>query len=234
VPRTRFHGFLVQFAGTPAKEYVAILDNLQTELESDQRAAQALASSQKSAKSSVQTVLAPITPLVAIIGAMWFVWFVDFLWRGGTFTAYGIHPRTVEGLWQIALAPFIHADFAHLIANTIPFVILGYLIVIRDKRTFMLVFIVATVISGLGIWLLGGADTVHMGASGVVFAFMGYLLARGYFERSFISILFGIVALLLYGGILTGIMPGQPGVSWLGHLFGLAAGVLAAWAAHRG
>ena len=148
-------------------------------------------------------------------------------------TQYGIHPRTLQGLWEIPIAPFIHADINHLIANTIPLVILGYLIIIRDKRNFLLVFVISALVSGLGIWLFAGEGTVHMGASGVVFGFMGYLLARSYFERSFISILFALVALLLYGGILAGILPGQPGVSWLGHLFGLAGGVLAAFAAHR-
>jgi membrane associated rhomboid family serine protease len=208
------------------------VNTLQTKEASDQRTGQPLAESKKPS-SGVNSFLSPVVPLLAVVGVMWLVRLVDTLWRGVSFTEYGIHPRTTEGLWQIPLAPFIHADLAHLIANTIPLLILGYLIIIREKRNFALVFIIAMIVSGLGIWLLGAPETVHMGASGVVFGFMGYLLARGYFERSFISILFGIVALLLYGGILTGILPGQPGVSWLGHLFGLAGGVLAAWAAHR-
>ena len=207
---------------------------LRTGQSGHQETAEPLAKTKKSSSSQSKSIVEPILPLLITVGIMWLVWFVDWLpFPNLDLTQYGIHPRTLQGLFEIPIAPFIHADFAHLVANTIPFFILGYLIIIRDKRNFMLVFVVAAIVSGLGIWTFGVSGTVHMGASGVVFGFMGYLLARAYFERSFISILFGIIAVLLYGGILAGILPGQPGVSWLGHLFGLAGGVLAAWAAHR-
>ena len=175
----------------------------------------------------------PLTLLVAFLTGLWLIELIDTLIQGIDLETYGIHPRSVDGLWQIASAPFLHADVSHLIANSIPLLILGWMIIIRDKWHFTLVFVVAALVSGLGIWIFGGANTIHIGASGVVFGFLGYLLGRGYFERSFVSILFGFVALILYGGILIGMLPGQPGVSWLGHLFGLAGGILAAYLVSR-
>jgi membrane associated rhomboid family serine protease len=230
----RSRPFLVQSIGQDSEGEKSKLNFLRTGETGDQESIEPLAKAKKSSSSGSKSLVAPILPLLIVVGLMWLVWFVDWLpFPNLDLTQYGIHPRTIQGLFEIPIAPFIHADLAHLVANTIPLFILGYLIIIRDKRNFMLVFVVAMIVSGLGIWTFGATGTVHMGASGVVFGFMGYLLARAYFERSFVSILFGIIAVLLYGSILAGILPGQPGVSWLGHLFGLAGGVLAAWAAHR-
>jgi membrane associated rhomboid family serine protease len=186
------------------------------------------------ARSSKLAALAsPIAILLAVLAVLWLVELLNrFVWSG-QLGNYGIRPRTIEGLWRIPSAPFLHADFNHLLANSIPLLILGWMVVIRNKWHFPLVFVLAALISGLGIWLLAGANTIHIGASGVVFGFLGYLVARGYFERGFVSILFGIIALFLYGGILIGVLPGRPGVSWLGHLFGLAGGVLAAYLTTR-
>lgn len=173
----------------------------------------------------------PVAILLAVLAVFWLVELLDLIFRPVDFANYGIRPRTLEGLWRIPIAPFLHADVNHLLSNTIPLLILGWLIIVRNKWHFAIVFVVAALVSGLGIWLFGGANTVHIGASGIVFGFLGYLIGRGYFERGFVSILFGVIALLLYGGILIGMLPGQPGVSWLGHLFGLAGGVLAAYLA---
>ena len=100
-------------------------------------------------------------------------------------------PRATDEVWRIAAAPFLHADYRHLIANSIPLLVLGYLVIIRNKWHFPLVFVCAVLVSGLGVWLFGSANSIHIGASGVVFGFMGYLLGRGFFERSIVSILFG-------------------------------------------
>jgi len=88
---------------------------------------------------------------------------------------------------------------------------------------------VSALVSGLGIWLFGASNSIHIGASGLIFGYFGYLVARGYFERSFTALLLAVIALILYGGILMGALPGQPGVSWQGHLFGFAGGILAAY-----
>ncbi len=194
--------------------------------------------SQKSAVKFVERLSSLMTPLIilgTLLAVMWAVEFVDWMLpkipsgQLQTLDVYGIEPRMTGEYWRIAAAPFLHAGFRHLIANSIPLLVLGYLVIIRNRWHFPLVFVTATVVSGLGVWLFGSANTIHIGASGVIFGFMGYLLGRGFFERSIVSILFGVVALLLYGSILMGVLPGQQGVSWLGHLFGLLGGVLIAY-----
>jgi membrane associated rhomboid family serine protease len=118
--------------------------------------------------------------------------------------------------------------FGHLAANTVPLIVLGWLVMLRRTRDFIVVTLVSVLVSGLGIWLFGGANTIHLGASGVIFGLLGALLARAYFERSWVALGLAIVAGLLYGGMLWGVLPGAPGVSWLGHFFGFVGGVLAA------
>jgi membrane associated rhomboid family serine protease len=197
--------------------------------------AQPKPSSQNRFAAKVNSLTTPLVILVSVLAALWLVELADMLLPRLPFVGiesldnYGILPRETDEIWRIAAAPFLHADYRHLIANSIPLLVLGYLVIIRNKWHFPLVFVCAVLVSGLGVWLFGGANSIHIGASGVVFGFMGYLLGRGFFERSIVSILFGLVALLLYGSILVGVLPGQEGVSWLGHLFGLAGGALVAY-----
>lgn len=160
-------------------------------------------------------------------GAMWLLEIVDTL-LGGALDRYGIQPRTVSGLSGVLFAPFLHGGFAHLAANTAPFVVLGWMIMLRRKRDFFLVFALTAALGGLATWLLGRSAT-HIGASGVIFGFFGYLLLRGFFDRKLGAILGSLVVLFLYGGMLWGVLPNDPRVSWESHLFGFAAGVLAAW-----
>jgi membrane associated rhomboid family serine protease len=110
------------------------------------------------------------------------------------------------------------------VANTLPFVFLGWLVMLRRMADFFVVSAFAILVGGLGVWLFGGPNTLHIGASGVVFGFLGYLLLRGYFERSFTSILLAVVVGVLYGGALWGVLPSEPGISWQGHLFGFIGG----------
>lgn len=166
--------------------------------------------------------------LGTILAVMWLLEIVDFV-LGGALDRWGIRPRTLEGLGHILTAPWIHAGFGHLIANSIPLAVLGFLVLLRGLRDFVVAAGVAALVSGLGIWLFGGAQTLHLGASGVIFGLLGYLLARAYLERSWTALILAGMAMILYGGILWGVLPGRPGVSWLGHLFGVVGGSLAAW-----
>jgi membrane associated rhomboid family serine protease len=118
--------------------------------------------------------------------------------------------------------------WVHLAANTVPFVVLGWLVMLRRIGDFVVVTVLSILIGGLGVWLAGSANSIHVGASGLIFGYLGYLLARGYFERSLWAVLLGALALVLYGGVLWGVLPGQPGISWEGHLFGFVGGVAAA------
>jgi membrane associated rhomboid family serine protease len=158
----------------------------------------------------------------------WSVELVDRLAYGGALERYGIHPRDVGSLWGILAAPLLHVSWVHLTANTVPFIVLGWLVMLRRIADFVLVTALAIVIGGFGVWVAGAGNSIHVGASGLIFGYLGYLLARGYFERSLWAVILGSVALVLYGGVLWGVLPGQPGISWEGHLFGFVGGVAAA------
>jgi membrane associated rhomboid family serine protease len=162
------------------------------------------------------------------VGLAWSVELVDRVAYSGSLERYGIQPRNVAGLWGILAAPLLHVSWVHLAANTIPFVVLGWLVMLRKISDFVVVTALAILIGGLGVWVTGAANSVHLGASGLIFGYLGYLLARGYFERSLWAVLLGLLALVLYGGVLWGVLPGQPGISWQGHLFGFVGGVAAA------
>ena len=134
----------------------------------------------------------------------WSVELVDRVAYGGSLERYGIQPRTLTGLWGILVAPLLHVGWVHLTANTVPFVVLGWLVMLRKISDFIVVTALAIVVGGLGVWLLGAPNSIHVGASGLIFGYLGYLLARGYFERSIWAVLLGVVALVLYGGVLWG------------------------------
>lgn len=161
--------------------------------------------------------------------AFWLFEIVDELFFHNALNGLGVQPRTLEGLRGILLAPFLHGNFAHLAANTIPFVVLGWFVMMQGLREFWVVTVVTAVISGMGMWLFGSNGSVHIGASGLIFGYFGFLLLRGYFERSVSAILWAIVVFLLYGGMMWGVLPGRIGISWQAHLFGFIGGGLSAY-----
>lgn len=147
---------------------------------------------------------------------------------GNAVVAYGIRPRTLDGLWGILVAPFLHGSPEHLIANTVPLVLLGWLVMLRDARHFIPVTVLAMLGSGLCAWTFGASGSVHIGASGVVFGYLGFLMLAGWYARSLGAIVLSILVTLLWGGVVAGVLPGQPGISWQAHLGGFVGGILAA------
>jgi membrane associated rhomboid family serine protease len=141
----------------------------------------------------------------------------------------GIVPRTEFGLEGILWAPLLHGGFPHLIGNTLPFLVFGFLVLANGLGRFVAVTAVVWLLGGLGVWLTAPDDSVTIGMSGVIFGWLTYLLVRGFFARSAAQIVLAVVVFLLWGSILLGVLPGQEGVSWQGHLFGALAGVVAAW-----
>jgi membrane associated rhomboid family serine protease len=166
--------------------------------------------------------------LFTLVLLAWILELVDRVAYGGTLDRFGIQPREVGRLWAILVAPLLHVGWVHLASNTGPFIVLGWLVLLRGMRDFVVVSLCAILIGGLGVWIFGAANSIHVGASGVVFGYLGYLLARGYFERGVWSVVLAIGAGILYGSVLWGLVPGQRGISWEGHLFGLVGGVAAA------
>ncbi|MFC9790260.1 rhomboid family intramembrane serine protease [Rhodococcus sp. NPDC127528] len=160
--------------------------------------------------------------------ALYVLEFVDMLFRGGLDNG-GIEPRTLDGLWGIVFAPVLHYGWGHLVANTIPLLVLGFLVLLSGIGRGLAATGIIWVVGGLGTWLFGGANSNHLGASVLVFGWLTYLIARGLFTRHFGQLMLGVVVLFVYGGLLWAVLPGVPGMSWQGHLFGAVGGVLAAW-----
>jgi membrane associated rhomboid family serine protease len=169
--------------------------------------------------------------VAAMVALMWVVEVVDLV--AGNLDSAGIRPRDTDGLPGIVLAPFLHGGFDHLIANTIPFVALGAAIALGGLARVLVVSVVVAVVGGLGTWLVAPDDTVHIGASGMVFGFATYLVARGAYTRRALHIVAAVAVLGVYGStLLFGLVP-EPGISWQGHLFGAIGGVAAARLLHR-
>ena len=167
--------------------------------------------------------------VVGVLAAvMWVVEIVDQV-AGGSLDSNGIEPREADGLDGILWAPFLHANWDHLIGNTIPFVLLGIGIALSGAARVILVTAIVAVIGGLGTWLIGPPNTVHIGASGLVFGSAAYLVSRGAFTRRPLQIVLGVVVVAVRGAtLLQGLVP-EDGISWQGHLFGAIGGVVAAW-----
>jgi len=166
--------------------------------------------------------------LASFIALIWSLELIDLFFLGRALDRYGIIPRQLIGLRGILFAPFLHGGLAHVAANTIPFLTLGWLVMLRETKDFFVVTAIAMLTTGLGTWLIGASNSIHVGASGIIFGYLGFLLFRGYFERRVVSIAFSIIVGLLYGGLIWGVLPFQIGISWEGHLFGFIGGGLAA------
>ncbi len=158
----------------------------------------------------------------------WLLEILDIFVFQQSLNVYGIQPRTIVGLRGILFAPFLHGGFRHLISNTIPFITLGWLVMVQETSDFYIVTAITMLVGGIGVWLLGATGSVHIGASILIFGYLGFLLLRGWFQRNFTSIFLSVVALLFYGNAVLGILPSGGRVSWEGHLFGFLGGILAA------
>ena len=168
--------------------------------------------------------------LLTVVGIFWIIEIIDSVFFQGNLDRLGIQPRNLVGLRGIIFAPFLHGGFGHLIANTIPFITLGWLTMIQETSDFYVVSILAAIIGGIGVWLFAGAGSIHIGASILIYGYLGFLLFRGFFQKNLPSILVSVIVFFLYGGLIFGVLPSQMGVSWQGHLFGFIGGIIAAFA----
>ena len=178
-------------------------------------------------RSMSRTLKAQATVLGGAVALMWVV-FLATVATGGALLSLGIIPRSLIGLRGIVFAPFLHGSFAHLLANSIPFAMMGWFVMLRDSRHFVSVTAAAMLGSGLVAWLLGAPGSVHVGASGVIFGYLGFLMLSGWYARSVASILLSILVSVMWGGLVFGVLPGQMGISWQAHLGGFIGGALAA------
>jgi len=168
-----------------------------------------------------------IKVVLAMALVMWLAEIFDAV-ASNDLDRYGIQPRDADGLVGIPASPFLHSGFDHLISNTVPFLILGCVIALNGLLRVLAVTAIVALVGGLGTWLVAPGDTIHIGASGIVFGYATYLIVRGVFDRSALELALGvIVALVLGGTLLTGLVP-HTGISWQGHLFGALGGIVAA------
>jgi membrane associated rhomboid family serine protease len=172
--------------------------------------------------------------IVSFVALLYVIEAIDQV-SGSRLEQDGIRPLEVDGLWGILWAPLLHANWAHLVANTVPALVLGFLVSLAGMSRFIYATVIVWILGGLGTWLIGnlgapnGVETNHIGASGLIFGWLTFLIVFGFFTRHAWQIIVGVVVFLVYGGVLWGALPGTFGVSWQGHLCGGIAGVIAAY-----
>jgi membrane associated rhomboid family serine protease len=178
------------------------------------------------------TALAAGALMLGWIALLWVLEAVDVV-SHGSLDSLGIVPREPGQLWDVVPAAFIHFGFAHVAANTVPLLVLGFFAALGGIARFLGVALLVIVVSGLGVWFVAPAHTNTAGASGLIFGLFAYLLVRGFVDHRPLDIALGVLVAVVYGSILWGVLPNDSEVSWQGHLFGLAGGVLAAFVFRR-
>ncbi len=176
------------------------------------------------------------TTILTFVALLYLIELIDHL-AGGRLDDNGIKPLTSDGLWGIIVAPLLHANWEHLFANTVPLLVLGFLMTLAGMSRFIWATAIVWIVGGFGTWLIGNVGsscgpTDHIGASGLIFGWLAFLLVFGFFVRRVWNVIVGLVVLFAYGGVLLGAMPVLHqcgGVSWQGHLCGAVAGVAAAY-----
>ena len=170
--------------------------------------------------------------MLLLLAGLWMLEVLDQL-SGNQLDQLGIQARDVDGMPEIFTAPFLHAGWDHLISNSLPFVVLGFLVLLSGLARWVASSLIIIIVSGLAAWSLTPANTIILGASGLIFGWLTYLLARGIWSRRPAQVVIAVLVLLLYGGLIWGVLPGAAGVSWQAHLGGAVGGVIAAWLLHR-
>ncbi len=165
--------------------------------------------------------------LAAIILILWGIQFLNHI-SGYRLNLLGIYPRTVHGLIGIIAAPFLHGSFQHLFFNTLPLIVLGALVLVNGKPAFLEISAIIMGISGFATWLFG-RRALHVGASGVILGYWGFLLFSAYEEQSALTFALGFLCLYYFGGLALNLFPTEEKVSWEGHVFGFFSGILASY-----
>jgi membrane associated rhomboid family serine protease len=167
--------------------------------------------------------------MVGFIGLIWLLQVFNWADHYRLDYDYGVVPRNIGRLPEIFTSPFLHFNWDHIEGNSGPLFVFGLLAAYRGVLRFLGVTLVVAITSGLAVWLFQSSDSVTVGASGLIFGYFGYVLARGLIDRNLIDALAAVVMALSYAYILTVAIPGTPGVSWIGHLGGLIGGIASGW-----
>lgn len=168
-----------------------------------------------------------IKNVILFIVFIWLIFFINVFLSLDLYR-FGIIPRQINGLYGIIASPLLHANLYHLIANTVPLFILMITLVIFYKRIAGEVIVMIIFIGNALVWLFA-RPSVHIGASGLIYGIAGFLFFIGLFHKSFKSLIIAIIIAFFYGGLIWGVMPFNPYISWEGHLFGAVAGLILAY-----
>ena len=177
---------------------------------------------------------AAISTAIGYLVLIWTVFLVNEFIFGGALNNFGVRPRDTSTLWGILTAPLLHAEYGHIVANSLPGALFAGLIAMSSKRLFWQVTLLITVVGGGLTWLVGGVNTVHIGASGLIYGWLAFLVVRGFVNRRVMQIILGVILASMYSGLIWGVLPTQMAVSWQMHLFGGLAGIWAAVMFKRG
>jgi membrane associated rhomboid family serine protease len=177
-------------------------------------------------------VIKRFTPIFTLVALCWLVFVFNNLLWSGHLNQYGIVPRHLGSLPGILWAPFLHGSLKHLVANTVPLFILGAILCSRSRTEFAIITLAGTLLGGGLTWVIA-RNACHIGASGLVFCFFGYLASLAFFRRTLGALAGSVLCVLGYGGILKGILPTATAVSWESHLAGIASGIALAWMAAK-
>jgi membrane associated rhomboid family serine protease len=171
--------------------------------------------------------------VMGVVGAV--LWIVQILNanHGYDYNRFGLKPREADGLWGVLAQPFLHESYRHLLSNTVPLLAIGWALLLSGVRAWLFVTAFVVVVGGLATWLVAPSDITIVGASGMIFGWLGYLLARAYFTRRLKWIFTAVALLLFFGTLLGSLLPTVDAkVSWQSHVCGFAAGVLVGWLLH--
>lgn len=175
----------------------------------------------------VSSYLASFKIVIILLAIFWLVYVMNlFMPSAFDLRQFGIHPRQLDGLSGILFSPFLHGNLIHIISNTVPFLILGGLVSLRGRREYALITFLIIVIGGAGVWCFARGQTNHIGASGLIFGYFGFLLAAGWFERKWSSIIIAVVVAIFYGSMIFGVLPTKTYISFEAHLCGFLSGIL--------
>lgn len=163
--------------------------------------------------------------IIFIVLILWFVFLVSYLLP---INKLGIIPRSLYGLPGILISPFLHYGFSHLITNSMSLLVLGIFLSGLEADRTPGILVALTLLSGAGTWVIGRGDAIHIGASGVIYGMLGYLVSTGFFNRNMKTVFVSLLILLLYGGAVWGILPGKKYISWESHLSGFISGIIVA------
>ncbi|GAB3718208.1 rhomboid family intramembrane serine protease [Nocardiopsis oceani] len=176
-----------------------------------------------------QSRITAILTVAGMLAAMWVFEILDTPLNGQLDRQFGLRAWDTDAPWTVLTAPFMHGNFAHLIGNSLPFLVLGSLVAFSGLGRFLLTTLIITLVSGVGVWLFSAPHTLTVGASGLVFGYFGYTVLRGIIERKTVDIVIMICVVIFYGTMIWGVLPQHPGVSWQAHLFGFIGGLIAAY-----